>query len=165
MSNFVLDETLQKSEGKVLRTKVGDRYVIEAMMKNDLNVGGEQSGHMIFRDYSTTGDGIVSALQILRIMVDTGKPLSELKRCLVKYPQAQRNLKDREKKPIEQLPDVQRLVTEAERELSGAGRVLLRYSGTEPKIRLLIEGRDSEKINARADTIAAVIREAIGAAG
>jgi phosphoglucosamine mutase len=165
MSNFGLDETLQKNEGKVLRTKVGDRYVIEAMMKNDLNVGGEQSGHMIFRDYSTTGDGIVSALQILRIMVDTGKPLSELKRCLVKYPQAQRNVKVREKKPIEQLPDVQRLVTEAERELSGAGRVLLRYSGTEPKIRLLIEGRDSEKINARADTIAAVIREAIGAAG
>jgi len=165
MSNFGLDETLQKSEGKVLRTKVGDRYVIEAMMKNDLNVGGEQSGHMIFRDYTTTGDGIVSALQILRIMVETRKPLSELKQCLIKYPQAQRNVKVREKLPIEQLPAVQRLVSEAERELSGAGRVLLRYSGTEPKIRLLIEGRDADKINARADTIAEVIREAIGVAG
>jgi phosphoglucosamine mutase len=165
MSNFGLDETLQKNEGKVLRTIVGDRYVIEAMMKNDLNVGGEQSGHMIFRDYTTTGDGIVSALQIIRIMVETSKPLSELKQCLMKYPQAQRNVKVREKLPIEQLPAVQQLVSEAERELSGAGRVLLRYSGTEPKIRLLIEGRDAAKINARADTIAEVIREAIGAAG
>ena len=120
---------------------------------------------MIFRDYTTTGVGIVSALQILRVMLETGKPLSQLKQCLIKYPQAQRNVKVREKTPIDQLPNVQRLVAEAERELSGAGRVLLRYSGTEPKIRLLIEGRDSEKINARADNIAAVIREAIGAAG
>jgi phosphoglucosamine mutase len=163
MSNFGLDETLKNAEGRVLRTKVGDRYVIEAMMKQDLNVGGEQSGHMIFRDFSTTGDGIVSALQILRIMVETGKPLSELKQCLTKYPQAQRNLKVREKKPIEDLPDVTRLVAEAEKELAGAGRVLLRYSGTEPKIRLLIEGRDGDRINARADQIAGVIQELIGA--
>ena len=114
MSNFGLDETLENAGG-VLRTKVGDRYVIEAMMKQDLNVGGEQSGHMIFRDFTTTGDGIVSALQILRIMVETGKPLSELKKCLAKYPQAQRNLKVREKKPLEQLPDVLKLVAETEK--------------------------------------------------
>ncbi len=163
MSNFGLDETLQKHEGRVLRTKVGDRYVIEAMMKQDLNVGGEQSGHMIFRDFSTTGDGIVSALQILRIMSETGKPLSELKRCLSKYPQAQRNMKVREKPPLEQLPDVLKLVAEAEQELAGAGRVLLRYSGTEPKIRLLIEGRDGDRINVQADRIAGAIGEAIGA--
>jgi phosphoglucosamine mutase len=163
MSNFGLDETLKKHEGRVLRTKVGDRYVIEAMMKQDLNVGGEQSGHMIFRDFSTTGDGIVSALQILRIMVETGKPLSELKQCLSKYPQAQRNLKVKEKRPIEELNDVSRLVAEAEKELAGAGRVLLRYSGTEPKIRLLIEGRDGDRINAQADQIAGVIQEQIGA--
>ena len=163
MSNFGLDETLRQHDGSVLRTKVGDRYVIEAMMKQDLNVGGEQSGHMIFRDYTTTGDGIVSALQILRIMLETGKPLSELKRCLSKYPQAQRNMKVREKRPLEQLPDVLKLVQEAERDLAGAGRVLLRYSGTEPKIRLLIEGRDGSQINAQADRIASVIQEAIGA--
>ena len=163
MSNFGLDETLKRHEGRVLRTKVGDRYVIEAMMKQDLNVGGEQSGHMIFRDFSTTGDGIVSALQILRIMVETGQPLSELRKCLAKNPQAQRNLKVREKRPIEELSDVVRLVAEAEQELAGAGRVLLRYSGTEPKIRLLIEGRDGDRINAQADRIAGVIQEAIGA--
>jgi phosphoglucosamine mutase len=162
MSNFGLDETLKGANGHVLRTKVGDRYVIEAMMKQDLNVGGEQSGHMIFRDFSTTGDGIVSALQILRIMVETGKPLSELKKCLTKYPQAQRNLRVREKRPLEDLPGVLQLVAEAERELAGAGRVLLRYSGTEPKIRLLIEGRDGGLINEQADRIANVIEEAIG---
>ena len=118
---------------------------------------------MIFRDFSTTGDGIVSALQILRIMAETGKPLSELKKCLVKYPQAQRNMKVREKRALEQMPEVLKLVAEAEGELAGAGRVLLRYSGTEPKIRLLIEGRDGERINAQADKIAGVIQEAIGA--
>jgi phosphoglucosamine mutase len=163
MSNYGLNESLEKHSGKVVRTKVGDRYVIEAMMREGLNVGGEQSGHMIFRDYTTTGDGIISALQILRIMHETGKPLSELKTVLSKYPQAQRNLKVREKPPLEQMPRVLQLVKEAERELAGAGRVLLRYSGTEPKIRLLIEGRDGDVINAQADRIAHVIEETIGA--
>jgi phosphoglucosamine mutase len=162
MSNFGLDETLRSHQGRVLRTKVGDRYVIEAMMKQDLNVGGEQSGHMIFRDFGTTGDGIVAALQILRIMRETQKPLSHLKRCLVKYPQAQRNLRVREKKPLEQLPDVLKLVEQTESDLAGAGRVLLRYSGTEPKIRLLIEGRDGDRINQQADRIAELIQAQIG---
>ncbi len=162
MSNFGLNETLESRGGKVIRTKVGDRYVIEEMMRAGLNVGGEQSGHMIFRDFSTTGDGIVSALQILRIIVETGRPLSELKRCLKKYPQAQRNMKVREKPALEQLPRVLELIAETERDLAGSGRVLLRYSGTEPKIRLLIEGRDGDKINAQADRIAVLIQEAIG---
>ncbi len=162
MSNYGLNETLENAGGKVLRTNVGDRYVIEAMMKGDLNVGGEQSGHMIFRDFTTTGDGIVSALQILRVMMETGKPLSELKRCLVKFPQAQRNLKVREKRPLDQLPHIQKLVAETEQSLNGAGRVLLRYSGTEPKIRLLIEGRDDSQINTQADRIAGMIQDEIG---
>ena len=163
MSNFGLDEALKEHGGQVLRTKVGDRHVIAAMLRDDLNVGGEQSGHMIFRDYSTTGDGIVSALQILRIMAESGKPLSELKTCLRKYPQAQRNLKVREKVPLERMPTVLRLVSDAEAELKGAGRVLLRYSGTEPKIRLLIEGRDAGQIAMHADRIADALRGQIGA--
>jgi len=163
MSNFGLEEALAAHGGKVIRTRVGDRYVIEEMMKSNLNLGGEQSGHMIFHDYTTTGDGIISALQVLRIMVETGQPLSELRKCLRKYPQAQRNLKVRNKPPIEELHKVSRLKLEIEKELAGKGRVLLRYSGTEPKIRLLIEGPDAARINAQADTIAEAIQQEIGA--
>jgi len=162
MSNFGLDETLNAAGGRVLRTKVGERYVIEEMVKRNLNVGGEQSGHMIFRDFSTTGDGIVCALQILRIMKTTGKPLSELKRCLTKYPQAQRNLRVKQKPPLADLTDVMKLVGETEQELNGKGRVLLRYSGTEPKIRLLIEGRELARIDQQANRIADAIQTAIG---
>ncbi len=163
MSNFGLDETIADAGGKVVRTKVGDRYVIEEMLRGELNLGGEQSGHIIFRDFSTTGDGIVSALQILRIMHQTGKPLSELKGCLKKYPQAQRNLKVKAKPPIDELSEVVKLRDEAERELAGKGRILLRYSGTEPKIRLLIEGREPSLIDRQADRIADAITRAIGA--
>ena len=163
MSNFGLDETLAAHDGKVVRTKVGDRYVLEEMVQRNLNLGGEQSGHIIFRDFTTTGDGIISALQVLRIMHETGEPLSRLKGCLKKYPQAQRNLRVKEKPPLTELPAVMKLVDEAEKELSGKGRVLLRYSGTEPKIRLLIEGRELEKIDKQANRIADAIQNAIGA--
>ena len=163
MSNFGLDETLAAHGGKIVRTKVGDRYVIEEMVARNFNLGGEQSGHIIFRDFTTTGDGIISALQILRIMHATGEPLSKLKTCLQKYPQAQRNLKVKSKPPIEELGEVVKLRDEAERELAGKGRVLLRYSGTEPKIRLLIEGRELDKIDKQANRIADAIQSAIGA--
>ncbi len=162
MSNFGLDETLAAQGGKVVRTKVGDRYVIEEMVQRKLNLGGEQSGHIIFRDFTTTGDGIISALQILRIMHKTGQPLSKLKTSLKKYPQAQRNLPVKEKPPLAELPAVMKLVNEIEKELSGKGRVLLRYSGTEPKIRLLIEGQEFDKIDKQANRIADAIQEAIG---
>jgi len=162
MSNCGLDEVIAAHGGEVLRSKVGDRYVIEEMIANDLNVGGEQSGHMIFRDYSTTGDGIVSALQILRILVQTGAPLSELRRCLKKYPQAQRNLVVHSKPPLDSLSKVQDCVRKAEEALDGKGRILLRYSGTEPKIRLLIEGQEEGLINQLADQIAASLLDAIG---
>ena len=164
MSNFGLDETLESRGGKVLRTKVGDRYVIEAMLRDGHNVGGEQSGHMIFRDHASTGDGIVSALQILRVMIETGKPLSELRKVLKKYPQAQRNLRVKDKPPLDSLDEVQKLLSAAEADLDGKGRVLLRYSGTEPKIRLLIEGRDQAAIDTHADRIAEALRSEIGVA-
>ena len=163
MSNFGLDETLAADGGKVVRTKVGDRYVIEEMVARNLSLGGEQSGHIIFRDFTTTGDGIISALQILRIMHTTGQPLSKLKTCLKKYPQAQRNLIVKAKPPIEELREVVKLRDEVERELAGKGRILLRYSGTEPKIRLLIEGREFDKIDKQANRIADAIQSAIGA--
>jgi phosphoglucosamine mutase len=162
MSNLGLDECLATRGGKVLRTKVGDRYVIEAMLEGGYSIGGEQSGHMIFRDYATTGDGIVSALQILRVMIETGKPLSELKTLLKKYPQAQRNLRVREKPPLESLPQVAASIRAAEQALGAAGRVLVRYSGTEPKVRILIEGRETASIEAHADSIAEALTAAIG---
>jgi phosphoglucosamine mutase len=163
MSNFGLNETVVQHGGNVVRTKVGDRYVLEEMVRQKLNLGGEQSGHVIFRDFTTTGDGIITALQVLRIMHKTGQPLSKLKSCLQKYPQAQRNLPVKEKRPLSELPAVMKLVTDVEKELSGKGRVLLRYSGTEPKIRLLIEGRELDKIDKQADRIADAIQDAIGA--
>jgi phosphoglucosamine mutase len=162
MSNFGLDECLAQAGGKVLRTSVGDRYVVEAMREGNFSIGGEQSGHLIFRDHGTTGDGLLAALQVLRIMTETGKPLSELRRVLKKYPQAQRNLKVRVKPPLDSLPEVAHLIAATESALEGKGRVLLRYSGTEPKVRLLIEGPDEALINASADAIASALIVAIG---
>jgi len=163
MSNFGLDESIAEAGGTVIRTAVGDRYVVEAMRAGNFTIGGEQSGHLIFRDHGTTGDGLIAALQVLRIITESGKPLSELRRCLKKYPQAQRNLRVKEKPPLDSLTAVAALVSETERTLAGKGRVLLRYSGTEPKVRLLIEGRDEVMINTAADRIATALTAAIGA--
>jgi phosphoglucosamine mutase len=165
MSNFGLDECLTAAGGRVLRTAVGDRYVVEAMRKGNFSIGGEQSGHLIFRDYGTTGDGLLAALQVLRIMTETGRPLSELRRVLKKYPQAQRNLCVREKPPLDAaiLAEATALVAATEASLAGKGRVLLRYSGTEPKIRLLIEGPDAAMISVAADQIETALITAIGA--
>jgi phosphoglucosamine mutase len=118
---------------------------------------------MIFRDFTTTGDGIVSALQVLRIMMDTSKPLSELRKVCTKFPQVVVNVRVKEKPSWDSLPDVMKLVKDVEAKLNGQGRVLLRYSGTEPKARLLIEGPDGAQIRAFADEIAGRIREKIGA--
>ena len=144
MSNFGLDEALAAHGGKVLRTKVGDRYVIEEMVQRNLNLGGEQSGHMIFRDFTTTGDGIISALQILRIMQASGQSVERAEKMPDEISAGATEFARATKAAAEELPTVMKLVSETEKELSGKGRVLLRYSGTEPKIRLLIEGREFE---------------------
>ncbi|MFZ4386686.1 MAG: phosphoglucosamine mutase [Chthoniobacterales bacterium] len=162
MSNMGLDECVAQAGGVVVRTAVGDRYVVKAMVEGNFSIGGEQSGHLIFRDHGTTGDGLLGALQVLRIMTESGKPLSELRGALRKYPQAQRNLQVKEKPPLDSLMEVSVLVSETERMLAGKGRVLLRYSGTEPKVRLLIEGSDEEVINEAADKIAKALDTAIG---
>ena len=163
MSNLGLDELFESRGGKVVRTAVGDRYVLEAMRERGYVLGGEQSGHMIFLRHGTTGDGLVSALQILRVMRETGKPLSELRRVLTKYPQAQRAVKVKTKPPMEELPAVQAAIRAAEAALAPRGRVLVRYSGTEPKARILLEGRDAAVLEKHADDIAAALTGAIGA--
>ena len=159
MSNFALDDLLQSHGGRVLRTAVGDRNVIDALVKNRLNLGGEQSGHLVFREFVTTGDGLISALQILSIMVSTGKPLSELRLLLKKFPQVQRNLHVRSKPSIDQVPGLTQAIGIAEKALAEKGRVLVRYSGTEPLIRLLLEGPDRAQLERLADNIAQIIED------
>jgi phosphoglucosamine mutase len=163
MSNAGLDTAIAAAGGYVVRTDVGDRHVIDEMLRQGFNFGGEQSGHVIFRDYSSTGDGIVAALQILRIMRAKEMPLSKLVQCWMRFPQIVTNVVVREKRPFEELDQVAQLKAQAETELKPqGGRVFLRYSGTEPKARLLLEGRDQAALEKWARTISEAIREQIG---
>jgi phosphoglucosamine mutase len=143
MSNAGLDAAIRAAGGRVLRTAVGDKHVIDEMLRGGFNFGGEQSGHLIFRDHATTGDGLIAALQILRIMKERGVLLSQLAACWTRFPQLVTNVRVREKRPFAELDGILALVRQAEAAVAGGGgRVLLRYSGTEPKARLLIEGPD-----------------------
>jgi len=163
MSNAGLDAAITAAGGRVIRTDVGDKNVIEEMLRGGYNFGGEQSGHLIFRDYSTTGDGLVAALQVLQTMTATQKPLSELVRCWTRFPQKTVNLKVREKRPFEELDGVCEVLRQAEAVLQPqGGRVLLRYSGTEPKVRLLLEGRDTATLEQWAVRIMEPLRRQIG---
>jgi phosphoglucosamine mutase len=163
MSNAGLEVAINHAGGKVLRTAVGDKNVIDEMLRNGFNLGGEQSGHMIFRDYGTTGDGLVAALQLLRIMKMRDMPLSKLAKCWSRFPQLVTNVRVREKKPFDELNGLMILVTEAETELkSQGGRLLLRYSGTEPKARLLLEGRDKAVLDKWSAKILDAIKKQVG---
>jgi phosphoglucosamine mutase len=164
MSNAGLDAVINAAGGRLIRTAVGDKNVIDEMLRGGFNFGGEQSGHLIFRDHSTTGDGLVSALQILRVMKSKGRALSELTRCWKRFPQLITNVVVREKKPLEELDGVMPLVSQAEKELKPrGGRVLLRYSGTEPKARLLLEGPDQAALEQWSKKICEAIRNQVGA--
>lgn len=162
MSNLGLDEAIAKAGGKVVRTDVGDRYVLEAMRAGGFALGGEQSGHMIFPEHSPTGDGLLTALQLLRVVVETGRSLKELRRVMPRYPQKLVNLKVREKPPIQSLPQVQAAIREVEARLGSKGRVFLRYSGTENKIRLLLESRDGSVLDELAGQVLEPLRNSIG---
>ena len=163
MSNAGLEAAIKKAGGKMLRTGVGDKLVIDEMLRSGYNFGGEQSGHLIFRDHGTTGDGLVAALQVLRILKTKQIPLSKLAQCWTRFPQLVTNVKVREKKPFEQLNGVNQLVVAAEKELGAqGGRLLLRYSGTEPKVRLLVEGRDPKTLTAWSKKICGAIQKQIG---
>jgi phosphoglucosamine mutase len=163
MSNMGLDQCIAKAGGRVMRTRVGDRYVVDEMRKNGYAFGGEQSGHLIFLEHATTGDGTVAALALLSVMVQSGKPISELAKVMEVYPQAQLNLAVREKPELGSLPAVMRAIRDVEKKLGSEGRVLVRYSGTEPKVRVLVEGPQKKLIDGYADDIAAELKKAIGA--
>jgi phosphoglucosamine mutase len=162
MSNLGLEHALRRFGGSLVRTQVGDRYVVEEMRANGFNLGGEQSGHLVFLDHMTTGDGIVAALRVLEVMVREDKPLAELARVMERTPQVLVSVKVAEKKPLEQLVEVRKMISSVEAELGEDGRVLVRYSGTEAKARVMIEGPDESMIRGHADEIAAKLVEACG---
>ncbi len=161
MSNMALEVFMKDNGGSLLRTAVGDRYVVEAMCEHGLNLGGEQSGHLIFREYSTTGDGLLAALQVLRIMCERGKPLSALAGQLDLFPQTLINVPVKEKRPFEECEDIMTAKDKAEKNLGERGRVLLRYSGTEPLVRVMVEGEDEEQVARLAEDMAEAVRCAL----
>ncbi|HEU5360250.1 MAG TPA: phosphoglucosamine mutase, partial [Candidatus Deferrimicrobiaceae bacterium] len=142
MSNIGLELFLKERKIKMVRAPVGDRYVVEAMRAGGYNFGGEQSGHLIFLDHATTGDGILAALQLLAVMVESGKRLADLGKKMVTLPQILLNLKLKERVPLENLPGFQKALAEFEKKLGKKGRILVRYSGTEPVLRIMVEGED-----------------------
>jgi phosphoglucosamine mutase len=162
MSNIGLERCLDSAGGKLVRVQVGDRYVVEEMRTNGYNFGGEQSGHLVFLDHMTTGDGVLGALQVLTVMLESQKPLSELRRVMTRYPQVLVNLKVREKRPLAELPLVTTLIGNIEKRLGGDGRVLVRYSGTEAKVRVMVEGTDETAIRGYAEEIARALETACG---
>lgn len=162
MSNSGLEEAIESAGGRVVRTRVGDRYVVEEMLKNGYNFGGEQSGHIVFLDHTTTGDGVITALQVLRRMVKEGKKLSELASCLRIYPQILLNVKVREKKDLSALPSVVNAIKAVEERLKNRGRAFIRYSGTEPLARITIEGERKDEITTMANELAEVLKKEIG---
>lgn len=164
MSNSGLEEAICAAGGRMIRTNVGDRYVVEEMLKGGYNIGGEQSGHVIFLDHTTTGDGVITALQILGKMVKDGKKLSELvaATAMRTYPQVLVNVKVKEKKDWSEMLAVSAALKTIEKKLKRKGRVFIRYSGTEPLARITIEGEQEDEIRAWADELAALLKKEVG---
>ena len=163
MSNMGLEIALKHSGIRMLRANVGDKYVLEEMQKSGATLGGEQSGHIIFRDgEATTGDGLLTSLRVMEIMARSGRSLAELVRDLKVFPQTIQNIRVREKVPFAQVPDVKRAIAAAEQELDGNGRVVVRYSGTEALARVMVEAESEEKMRRIASGIANSIKSALG---
>jgi len=159
MSNLGLHEAMREHGIDVEVTDVGDRYVIEGMRKSGHALGGEQSGHLIFHEYATTGDGIISALQVLRLMKTAGKTLSELANCMPKYPQKLISFTVKNKKAIDDVPVLRDAIDSCEADLKDRGRVIVRYSGTEPKIRVMVEAKESQLVDRWIETLSNAVKE------
>jgi len=162
MSNIGLEIALRESGIDLVRCPVGDKFVMEEMLKRRLSLGGEQSGHIIFSEHLYTGDGIATALNVLRVMAETGRELADLAAQLVAYPQVLVNVRVREKKELRSIPAIAAAMDRVEQRLSGQGRLLVRYSGTEPLLRVMLEGRDQREIQGWAAEIAGTVREHLG---
>jgi phosphoglucosamine mutase len=164
MSNLGLELALRSIGVDLIRAQVGDRYVVEEMRRGGYNLGGEQSGHILFLDDSTTGDGMMSALQVLALMARSKQSLSELNEGFERLPQVMVNIAVRSKRPLEELTTVQNAIAEVEDELGESGRVLIRYSGTELKARVMVEGRDEARVHEIANHLAEVLKQALAGA-
>lgn len=162
MSNMGLELALKPLGVQLVRTEVGDRYVVERMLQEGYNLGGEQSGHVVFLDHNTTGDGAITCLQVLALMIEKGKRLSDLKGVMRRLPQVLCNVQVRERRDFEKMPKVVQTIAAVEKELNGRGRTLVRYSGTEMLARVMLEGEDQDKINRMAADIVDVIRAEVG---
>jgi phosphoglucosamine mutase len=162
MSNIGLEIALRESGIQLVRCPVGDKYVMEEMVKRNLSLGGEQSGHIIFSDHLFTGDGIVTALSVLRVMAETRRELADLAAQLVTYPQVLVNVRVREKKELGTVPAIAEAMQHVEERLAGQGRLLVRYSGTEPLVRVMLEGKDQAEIQTWASEIASVVKQHLG---
>ena len=162
MSNFGLELAMTKAGIVLVRTAVGDRYVLERMSAEGYNFGGEQSGHFIFLDHNTTGDGLISALQVLSLMKRTGQPMSELAKSMTAVPQVLLNVKVTQKPTLDTIPELQRAIDESGQRLNGSGRVLVRYSGTEPLLRVMVEGERDDQIREVANHLVDVIKVHLG---
>ena len=162
MSNLGLHEAMKGAGIRVIVTPVGDRNVIEALRREDCSFGGENSGHLIFSDHATTGDGILSALQVLKVMKERGATLAELASCMTEFPQEVASLRVNSKPPLAELDTLQDLMHEATRTFGEAGRHLIRYSGTENKIRILVEHRDTETVHDWIGRFTQTVAEEIG---
>jgi phosphoglucosamine mutase len=162
MSNMGLEAALKRSGIRMLRAPVGDRYVLEEMQKHNTALGGEQSGHILFPHLATTGDGLLTALVVLDLIARTGQSIGELTADLKVFPQVIVNVKVREKKPLESIPTVVQAIRAAEEELKDSGRAVIRYSGTEPLARVMIEAESEEAMRRHAEAIAAAIRTELG---
>ncbi len=162
MSNLGLERALRAEGIEMLRTPVGDKYVLEEMIRRNAALGGEQSGHVIFREFATTGDGLLTALRVLTAMRESGQSLEELTAALVDYPQLLLNVRVKQKRPLEELENVQALIHAAERSFGDSGRILVRFSGTEPLARVMIEGEDEAMVRLHSERIADAIREELG---
>jgi len=165
MSNLGLEIALRRSGLALERTRVGDRYVLERMRELDAPLGGEQSGHIIFLEHATTGDGLVTSVQVVNVMMETGRRLSELAAPIERFPQVLRNVRVNSRDGVEAHPAVQAAVGEAERRLQGRGRVLVRPSGTEPLVRVMVEAEDAGEAESVAASLAEVIGRTFGAPG
>ncbi len=165
MSNIGLELWLKRQGIRLVRTEVGDKYVLQEMLKRKANLGGEQSGHIIILERTTTGDGLIAALELIKVMLKRKRALSELCKDMQNFPQTLVNVRVKEKKPFDAIPGLNQAIQNSQKQLGEKGRLLVRYSGTENLARIMVEGRDSAEISGIADSLADIFQDAVGVGG